>query len=287
MELGSKSIEVLIQLLARSHIAEYPNMKRFLQVYHYPNSIIFLFDAKHDYPAGSMDPEVYKEWGSRIIRRDLSRSGIVTRSGFFMKLATDILNEIEDNVLDLPYDQCINNEDIEKFHRYLELDGYKYENRMLVPIEYDSGETQQTKSLMECMIDCDPELSSVKLIKHLRDCEENYHIGHWKDSIAQARNFVEQLLEDIAEACAKGRKENPDLLKPVKVRNYLAKVGFFEEEEKTKLVDGVYGHLSEKGSHPGISDDKVARVSRTITISFGYYCLEKFESWKKNNYTNL
>lgn len=287
MELGAKSIEILIQLLKKSEIATYFNMRRFLRVYEYPQHITSLFSGTQYYPEGMMPPDVDEEWGAVAIRIDLGGKDLLKDSGFFTKLTTDVLNEIEDNVLDIEYTRFISQRDIQRLLRHLELDGFKYENRALVPIEHDSEESQETKSLMESMISGSPELSGTVLSQHLRDCEDNYQVEHWKDSVAQARNFVEQLLEDVANAAAQAKKENPDLSKPVRVRDYLTKAGFFDEEERAKLVDGVYGYLSEEGSHPGISDDKVARVSRSIIISFGYYILEKFESWKKTGFATL
>lgn len=287
MGLGAKSVEILAQLLTKSQIAMYPNMIRFLRVYGYSGEFVSSFNGDHYYPAGGMPYDEHEEWGSIIIRQYFAPRGGETGAKVLTKLTNDFLNEIEDNVLGIDYKQLLGPSDIKRFLRFLELDGFKYEGNTLVPIEYNSQRTLQTKSLMESIIDRNHELSAPVLTQHLRECEENYQIGHWKDSIAQARNFVEQLLEDIAKACAAAKAENPDLSKPVKVRDYLTQAGFFEKKEREKLVDGVYGHLSEEGSHPGISDDNVARISRSIIISFGYYILEKFETWKKNNFLRL
>ena len=49
---------------------------------------------------------------------------------------------------------------------------------------------------------------------------------------------------------SQSQKETPDLSKPVLVRNYLVHSNFPEDHERKRLIDGVYGYLSEEGSHP-------------------------------------
>jgi len=127
------------------------------------------------------------------------------------------------------------------------------------------------------------DLDAKTLSHHLENTLKLFKDGQWGASIGQARNFVEQLLEDIAKAIAKVRSESPDLSKPLKVREYLQTCGFFDESEKKKLVDGVYGYFSEEGSHPGISEQSIARVCMHILWAFAYYVLEKYEEWKKHN----
>ena len=119
------------------------------------------------------------------------------------------------------------------------------------------------------------------LSHHLKENIELFRQEKWDSSISHARNLVEQLLKDIAKAIAAKRKENPDLNKPILVRQYLHQAGFFDSAEKNKLADGIYGYFSEQGSHPGISDQSSARVCMHILWAFGYYVLEKFEEWKK------
>lgn len=51
----------------------------------------------------------------------------------------------------------------------------------------------------------------------------------------EARQVIEQILEDIANTIATSRDENPDLDRPVKVRNYLTAREFFDEARRTDL----------------------------------------------------
>lgn len=122
-------------------------------------------------------------------------------------------------------------------------------------------------------------LNVATLLHHLHQAEELFRLEKWDASIGQARNFVEQLLTDIANHAAKVKAESPDLSKPFKIRDYLEQVGFFDTAERKKLVDGVYGYFSDEGSHPGIGRQSTARVCLSTLWNFGFYVLEKLETW--------
>lgn len=160
-------------------------------------------------------------------------------------------------------------------------DGFVIENGSIakdVPI------AKENRSALEILISQhSTDLNTEILTHHLKENNDLFRQEKWDSSISHARNFVEQLLEDIAKTIAIKRKENPDLNKPVLVRQYLQKSGFFDDSEKNKLVDGIYGYFSEEGSHPGISNQSTARVCMHIFWAFSYYVLEKFEEWKDHN----
>ena len=128
---------------------------------------------------------------------------------------------------------------------------------------------------------CD--LDEPTLCHHLRESIELFREDKWDSSISHARNFVEQLLGDIAKAIATRKHESPTLSKPYQVRQYLLDSCFFDQPEKMKLVDGVYGFFSEEGAHPGISTQSAARVCMHVLWAFGFYVLEKFGNWKNDN----
>jgi len=151
-------------------------------------------------------------------------------------------------------------------------------------IAEDVPVAEENRTAIEMLIDKHTEDLNAKILSHhLENTLELFKDGKWDASIGQARNFVEQLLSDIAKVIAKTRKESSDLSKPLKVREYLQDCCFFDDSEKKKLVDGIYGYFSEEGSHPGISEQSTARVCMHILWAFGYYVLEKFEEWKKQN----
>lgn len=142
-------------------------------------------------------------------------------------------------------------------------------------------EALENRSAVVALIERNPaDLDAETLKHHLAESEDLFRQGKWDSSIGHCRNFVEQLLNDVAAALAVARSDNPNLSQPRLVRDYLQSVGFFDEPERRKLVDGVYGYFSEEGSHPGISTHSAARISKSILLSFAFYVLEKFDAWK-------
>ena len=156
-------------------------------------------------------------------------------------------------------------------------DGFVVVGRELVPEE---TRAQEHKSALQQLVTNHAKWLDVPTLSHhLDEAEDLFRKGKWDSSIGQARNFVEQLLADIATASSKAKRETPDLSRPVKVRDYLQACGFLDDTERKKLVDGVYGYFSDQGSHPGISEQSTARVCLSVLWSFGYYVLEKFGKW--------
>jgi len=175
----------------------------------------------------------------------------------------------------------LNSDDQEWLKEALLRDGFVVDGESIaedVPIAKD------TRNSLEILIDRNREYLDVDTLNHhLVENIDLFKQEKWDSAIGHARNFVEQLLKDIARAIAGNKNDNPDLRRPVTVREYLQTCGFFDEAEKRKLVDGIYGYFSEEGSHPGISEQSTARVCMHILWAFAYYILEKFEDWKQQN----
>jgi hypothetical protein len=155
-------------------------------------------------------------------------------------------------------------------------DGYAIDGNHIVASEADAEKEQTT---LEVLIHKHSKLSHSVLLHHLSQNRELFAEGNWGASIGQARNFVEQILTDISNILATARSESPKLNAPIEVRNYLESVGFLSSQERKRLIDGVYGYLSEEGSHPGISDHSSARVCRLIMLGIGQYLIEKHNSF--------
>jgi hypothetical protein len=182
-----------------------------------------------------------------------------------------LLNLIQDAVEGLPPEWT------QELKSALLRDGFVISGKEIVPEE---TRAQEHKTALEQLVGAHADkLSATVLVHHLKEAEEQFRLEKWDASIGQARNFVEQLLSDVASAISNAKHESPDLDKPVKVRNYLQGCGFFDEAERRKLVDGVYGYFSEEGSHPGISEQSTARVCLSVLWTVGFYVLEKFEKW--------
>lgn len=179
------------------------------------------------------------------------------------------LKIIEAAVNELPPDYSI------KLKKALARDGFTVEGDAIIP---DEPIAQEHKTALEALVfKHTSKVEATTLLHHLKEAEEHYKNGKWDSSIGQARNFVEQLLKDIATRIAQTKSETPLLDKPLKVRDYLQNTGFFDTDERKKLVDGVYGYLSGEGSHPGISNQSTARVCLSVLWNFGYYVIEKFD----------
>lgn len=143
---------------------------------------------------------------------------------------------------------------------------------------------EDTRTSLEILIKRNSEYLDINTLSHhLSENIDLFKQEKWDSSIGHARNFVEQLLRDIAKAIADEKGDDPDMNRAVKVRDYLQKKEFLDEAERKKLVDGVYGYFSEQGSHPGISEQSAARVCMHILWAFSFYILEKFEEWKQQN----
>lgn len=161
-------------------------------------------------------------------------------------------------------------------------DGYVSTGKELLP---DEPHAVELRSGLEALIARNAqELDHQVLLHHLKDSEEFFRLEKWDSCIGQARKFVEQLLADIANVISAQRGDRVDLSKPVKVRDYFQACGFFDESERKKLVDGIYGYFSDEGAHPGISTQTTARFCLSVLWTFSFYVLEKFETWRNQGY---
>ncbi len=163
----------------------------------------------------------------------------------------------------------------ERFDAALKADGFAVgKDGKIAEADRDAAEVQDA---LLVMINRHPEFHQDVLLYHFRESGRLYIDGLWDASIGQCRNLCEQLLADIGEKIAQGRGDSPDLSRPVVVRDYLQSVSFIDETERRRLIDGVYGYLSDEGSHPGISDQTSARVGRLVMLGLAFYLIEKYE----------
>lgn len=198
---------------------------------------------------------------------------------------TIILKIIETGLAKIPQEDPENpfyNEKLDRQRRdvsnYLQRDGYIQGKN---GIRTDSPFAEENRTALEVLVEKHSRFLDMNILKHhLKECEELYQQERWDSSIGQARNFIEKLLIDIASFYKESNLQfaATDLSRPIKVRQFLQKVGFFDKEEMKNLVEGVYHYLSNQGSHPGISDQSNARVCLHIIWGFGFYLLEKFSN---------
>ena len=147
------------------------------------------------------------------------------------------------------------------------------------PLDILVEEVQEVSDYLDDLISRNQEYLTTAVIKHhLKQHRDLYSEGAAPSpATSEARQVIEQILKDIAKAVASDNAENPDLDRPYKVRNYLTTAGFFDEDEKNRLVIGIYGFLSEVGSHPGVADSSMGRMAHVVLLNFAVYLLEKLQ----------
>jgi len=170
-------------------------------------------------------------------------------------------------------------EEIEQLDEALKEQGFQVTDEQTVrSVNILVEEDQEVSDYLDDLITKNQEHLTVEVVRHhLAQHRELYAGGTPGPATSEARQVIEQILEDIANGIASERDETPNLNQPWRVRNYLEDQGFFDNDEKEKLVVGIYGYLSEVGSHPGVADTSMGRMAHVILLNFAVYLLEKFE----------
>lgn len=293
IRISYKTIFLLFKVLKDSYVTtDIEKFKSFLRSYNVPNIIQKLLEKRHA-PSSHAPYDVSANFIENILK-SLYGLAVEKSAGGIFKL---LLQIIEATLIEFEKDDLgimIRNEEVKKDIRRLlsslELDGFRYVNHKVIAIESQVVEIEEIKSDMVEKIKSNPELNHPVLMEHLGDCENSYLNGSWKNSISNARHFMEELLLDIAKAGAEALGEKPPKSgsgEAGRVRGFLVDKGFFEQKECDDLINGVYSYLSEEGSHRGLTKHSCARASRIIILSLGFYVLEKFENWKQKEYKSL
>lgn len=172
-------------------------------------------------------------------------------------------------------------EKLERISIALRERGFRVEDGAIIPTEILAEETQRTGDYLDELIARHADRLTVAVLQHhLQQHRDLYALGTSPGAaVVEARQFVEQLLRDIAVAIAADQGGSPDLTQPVRVRQYLRDATFFDQEELNRLVNGIYGYLS-GAAHPGIADTSIGRLARAIFLNFGVYLLEKFQNYR-------
>ncbi|HEX8174051.1 MAG TPA: hypothetical protein VF543_02910 [Pyrinomonadaceae bacterium] len=175
------------------------------------------------------------------------------------------------------------NEKIDKLKSQLELDGYIYRNGTLYPTESSVIDETEEQSYLELLV-VQSNLQDHAVIKHhIRLAEEAYANKRWSDSISNARNFLEAILEQVSHALhTKNALTNQPPNRPLAVRDFLEQQGFIDQTEK-EAISKVYGLISNTGSHPNIAEKDQARLMRHLALTFSQFMLLRWEGYLKNN----
>ena len=164
----------------------------------------------------------------------------------------------------------------------LELDGYTFRDGQILRSEGEEQEIEAERGELETTYAALGLGNPVTVKEHLRLCEDHFSNGRFTDSVHNARQYLEQVLMDVALAWSK-RAGSQALPKPVQdmravhYREYLKAQGLLTPEEHDAFAK-LYGLLSVAGGHPGLSEQKQARVFRRLAISMALYAVLAFEA---------
>jgi hypothetical protein len=174
---------------------------------------------------------------------------------------------------------------IDSLRSHLELDGYIFRNDTLYAAESSVVNEQEEQTYLELLISGSA-LADLPLIQHHLELSENaYTESRWNDTISNARNFLESILDQVANALAQrltGAIRSESVSNPAQVRDYLENNGFIDATEKSAIAR-VYGLISNTGSHPNMAHKDQARLMRNLALTFSQYILLRWEGYRQNN----
>jgi hypothetical protein len=158
---------------------------------------------------------------------------------------------------------------VDTMRKLLELDGYIFQDGVLLVPEESVVDEEEQQGLLERMFQ---ELALKDLATfrhHLALSASHYHDGRWDDSIANSRKVFELVLREVAQrhaARAAAPLGDDEANKPVRVREYLRRQGLLEQKE-IEAVEKIYGLLSETGAHPYTARRDQARLLRHYALT--------------------
>ncbi len=168
---------------------------------------------------------------------------------------------------------------IENLQKQLELDGYIYRDGMLYFTEGSVIDEREEQDILERLVNELPLSNQPIILNHLKLSADHYLDEKWGDSISNARNVLEAILDNIAHYIYNEKQlttKTPD--RPMRVRDFLEEQGFIDSKIK-EAISKIYGLISEKGSHPNLSERNEARLMRHLNLTFSQYILLTFETY--------
>jgi hypothetical protein len=168
----------------------------------------------------------------------------------------------------------------------LELDGYKYKDGKLFPLESTVIPEEQEQSYLEDLIQ-DLNLSDQNTIKHhLKLSEEHFLNAKYDDSISNSRKVLDAILSQVASAAylkVNGTPiPQPMLRNATDIRGFLERQNIVTRVERAAL-DQNYSALSATGGHPYIAEKDQARLMRHLALTFSQFVLLRYEGFVRNN----
>lgn len=168
---------------------------------------------------------------------------------------------------------------LSRLERSLEIDGFKIENRKIVRIS-DEDVLEEHNILIKSL----KEFGFDVTIHHLERSRTHFINSEWDSSNGQTRKALEELTKKIAETIAERLSEDIPIgtrakaPRPVNIRKYLRNSGFLDDNE-VELLRAFYQYASDKGAHPGLSNETESRLRRFILIGLCQFYLEKLRNY--------
>ncbi len=220
-------------------------------------------------------------------RDELFQQARFGRSDMPLHLAEAILNEVTADVRVLrPYVDVFTQRRVGDLQGLLQRDGYTFRDGKLWPSEAGVLNVEEERGIVERLIDAHPELSPT-LKTHLGASLDHQSAQRPKEAVARARDLLEQLMADIAQAAARAHGKTPPVPKPGEggqLRQLLVDEGFLTDREARDLVKPAWDFSGLWGNHRWIPDAKIARVGLAHILTVVFYLLEKFGEWKANGF---
>lgn len=191
---------------------------------------------------------------------------------------------------------------LEKFERYLNLDGYALTYAVK---ELWSGETEKTLSgftvgmptfvaLPDSSNEVDRLLSENDFStaqRHLGSARENIMQGDWVAANSQCRTFLEALTDAIADSLYE--KQSTPLRGGLEKRQLLANNGFLSREKHEfgdgngqSYLPGLAKLLHSDGSQPGISTQADALFRLQVVVITARWLLKRHQEYRLKTHSN-
>jgi len=168
---------------------------------------------------------------------------------------------------------------VDRLKSQLELDGYVLRDEQLYYSESAIVPDREEQTYLRSLVAKLPIANKEVITNHLERTEDHYTNKMWGDSISNARNFLEEILNQVVRYIHKEKKLTSQIPAQARGRrDFLECHGFLDQKEKD-AIDKFYGMISDRGSHPNIAEQDEARLMRYIALTFSQYIPLKLEKY--------
>ena len=170
----------------------------------------------------------------------------------------------------------------EDLTRCLLLDGYKVEDKVLVPLDPSIAEAPPIEDDLVVVLAATRLDSDGTICQKLSDSAEAFRKTppNYNACLNDARVALETLVRQVAEEYPKDGQSSYDPTKWGSILNFLRSVEFVTFEEEQGLA-GVYRFLSPGSHRPlGLSDAEMARLGRALALSMCWFVVKRYSGMR-------